>query len=231
MLPKDFMANPLGEPVRIFSGDPAGLVATAEYKGRVVRGTSTAGRFVLYHKRREAQSEPLQDVLLASADGRAWSEVRLSPEVDYRLVDAVTDAAADACATLWGTDWDESSSAVQDFCHGQAAKTVAILGGVTPEIYPRSAPAAGPAGLAVTVSPSVPRTVELSSGESVPYIGPEQEIWVGWSADGAEWEWQAAADIFGLGGGHAEIHLAVGGDFVLAHVEPLRWFVAKVPGG
>ena len=50
------------------------------------------------------------------------------------------------------------------------------------------------------------------------------------SADGAEWEWQAAADIFGLGGGHAEIYLAVGGDFVLAHVEPLRWFIAKAPG-
>ena len=64
----------------------------------------------------------------------------------------------------------------------------------------------------------------------MPYIGPEQEIWVGWSADGAEWEWQAAADIFGLGSGRAEIHLAVGGDFVLAHVEPLRWFIAKVPG-
>ena len=60
---------------------------------------------------------------------------------------------------------------------------------------------------------------------------PRGDIWVGWSADGVDWEWQAAADIFGPGGGHAQIHLAVGGDFVLAHVEPLRWFVAKVPGG
>lgn len=222
------MRDPFGQRVRIFSGDPAGLVATAEYKGYVVRGTSTAGGFVLHQRRWVDPSEHLQNMLLASSDGRAWSEVRLGPEVDYRLVDAY---AADACVTLWGTDWDESFSTVQDLCPGQAAETVAILPGVTTATYGRSSLAAGPAGLVVTVTPGGFRTVELPDGDQVP-IGGKPDTWVGWSADGTEWEWQAAADIFGPGGGNAPIDLAVGGDFVLAHVnardEPSRWFIAKV---
>ena len=56
------------------------------------------------------------------------------------------------------------------------------------------------------------------------------ETWVGWSADGIDWEWQRAVDAFGI---DAEVRLAVGDDFVLAYmtagVEPPRWFIASVP--
>ncbi len=78
--------------------------------------------------------------------------------------------------------------------------------------------------------------------------GP-QETWVGWSADGAEWEWQTAAAAFGteaapsrvgadagggmiIGGPPTSFRFAVGGDFVLAYVsvsgEPSRWFIARI---
>lgn len=76
-----------------------------------------------------------------------------------------------------------------------------------------------------------------------------QETWVGWSADGTEWEWQTAADAFGteaspsragaaawggmiIGGPPTSFRFAVGGDFVLAYVsvsgEPSRWFIARI---
>ena len=75
--------------------------------------------------------------------------------------------------------------------------------------------------------------------------------WIGWSADGAGWGWQNAADAFGIDTGGIyppPIELAVGNDFVLARVEVLdgpdysggpvdpdrqrpapRWFIARVP--
>ena len=75
--------------------------------------------------------------------------------------------------------------------------------------------------------------------------------WIGWSADGAGWGWQNAAEAFGIDTGGIyppPIELAVGEDFVLARVEVLdgpdysagpvdpdrqrpapRWFIATVP--
>ena len=61
---------------------------------------------------------------------------------------------------------------------------------------------------------------------------PQIDTWVGWSADGVDWEWQAADDIFGTPFSSA-VNLAVGSDFLLAYVRdpPERWFIAKVPDG
>ncbi|MCY3649810.1 MAG: hypothetical protein OXG40_08730 [Acidimicrobiaceae bacterium] len=58
---------------------------------------------------------------------------------------------------------------------------------------------------------------------------PRGDTWVGWSADGTEWEWQDAAAVFGT----SNVDLAVGSDFLLAHTqgEPFRWFIADVPAG
>ena len=79
--------------------------------------------------------------------------------------------------------------------------------------------------------------------------------WIGWSADGADWGWQNAADAFGIDVGGTSpppIELAVGEDFVLARVYAVtggetvstggdesqpdppgspvaRWFIAPVP--
>ncbi len=49
--------------------------------------------------------------------------------------------------------------------------------------------------------------------------GRSSEVWVGWSADGAEWGWQAASEAFGIDpSSTVSVELAVGNDFVLAEV-------------
>ena len=48
---------------------------------------------------------------------------------------------------------------------------------------------------------------------------PDAPLWVGWSADGADWGWQSLADTFGITEGEAWAELAVGRDFVIARVE------------
>ena len=67
-----------------------------------------------------------------------------------------------------------------------------------------------------------------------------EEQWLGWSADGAEWGWQSAAEAFGIDPSEADqpgVWLAVGDGFVLATMEQFsqtgflqhRWFIAQVP--
>ena len=67
---------------------------------------------------------------------------------------------------------------------------------------------------------------------------PRGDAWVGWSADGIDWEWQDAAGLLGASRfiGFPHLDLAVGSGFLLAHKrgsgqEPSRWFMAKVPSG
>ena len=86
---------------------------------------------------------------------------------------------------------------------------------------------------------------------------PFDDMWVGWSADGMDWGWQAVPDAFELGDADAQAIVAVGEDFVIASVwvfapmesraseagsangvdtlvesevsgEP-RWFIARIP--
>lgn len=69
-----------------------------------------------------------------------------------------------------------------------------------------------------------------------------EEQWLGWSADGADWGWQPAADAFGIDPSEANeagAWLAVGDGFVLASMQMFddsppdfvstRWFIAQVP--
>ena len=61
-----------------------------------------------------------------------------------------------------------------------------------------------------------------AGGESTE--SPEPEQWVGWSANGTEWGWQTVSDAFNLPAsaadesGFTSVSLAVGMDFVIAHV-------------
>ena len=207
--------------VRIFSGDSGGLTPTAQYRGQVIDGTGTAGGFVL-RGARPGRDEPWQHVLLTASDGRAWSEVRLNPDIEYGRL---ADAAADPCATLWGTDRARAFSTVLDVCPGQAAKTVAVLPGVMLDPNEPKSVSAGPAGLVAVVRPY------RGTGAAVQ---PTHDRWVGWSSDGVEWEWQDATEIFGVSDLQMNIRLAVGDDFVLALAQDARddqrWFIAEVPG-
>ena len=67
---------------------------------------------------------------------------------------------------------------------------------------------------------------------------PRGDAWVGWSADGIDWEWQDAAGLLGASRfiGFPHLDLAVGSGFLLAQKrgsgqEPSRSFMAKVPSG
>lgn len=64
--------------------------------------------------------------------------------------------------------------------------------------------------------------VQMGSPDS-----PLADIWVGWSADGADWGWQTVQEAFGLGDVAADVRLAVGEDFVMASV----WAYTTVESG
>lgn len=56
--------------------------------------------------------------------------------------------------------------------------------------------------------------------------GRSTEVWVGWSADGAEWGWQSASEAFGVDpNSMVSVDLAVGKDFVMAkvHIYGIPW--------
>jgi len=56
--------------------------------------------------------------------------------------------------------------------------------------------------------------------------GRSSEVWVGWSADGAEWGWQSAPEAFGVDpASMVFVELAVGKDSVLAgmSVYGIQW--------
>ena len=65
-----------------------------------------------------------------------------------------------------------------------------------------------------------------AGGESAEW--PESEQWVGWSANGTDWGWQAVSDAFNLPAaaadesGFTSVSLAVGGDFVIAQIAHWR---------
>lgn len=51
-------------------------------------------------------------------------------------------------------------------------------------------------------------------------VFPEFWPWVGWSADGADWGWQALPEAFDTCDASADLHLAVGTDYVVAVLQP-----------
>ena len=55
--------------------------------------------------------------------------------------------------------------------------------------------------------------------------------WVGWSADGTAWGWQTMTEAFGIGADEAWVEIGVGGDFVLAAVQPFGTPPVPAPDG
>lgn len=49
---------------------------------------------------------------------------------------------------------------------------------------------------------------------------PEFWPWVGWSADGVDWGWQALPEAFDTCDASADVHLAIGADYVVAMLQP-----------
>ena len=83
--------------------------------------------------------------------------------------------------------------------------------------------------------------VTFSMADLAEFIDPLRDIasrsvtdpvWIGWSTDGVDWDWQAALDAFGFEPSRFDVEMAVGDGFVLASIQgrgdPV-WFLAEVP--
>lgn len=224
----------LNDLIRIFSSDGPTPELVAEYKGWNSYGVVAAGEFWLHI------AGPM-NLLLKSADGTDWTEIPMDPVYVYppHPVAAGRDGSIWGVATVGG-----AATIVKGFGLPDDPETVAILEGVVVvgELD------AGPAGLVAT-----------ARAEDEPWTWGGPDVMVGWSADGTEWTWDTVGEAFGISEGEPLTRLAVGEDFVLAHIviyeEPVdithitepylgvltygvptglarsRWFIAEVPGG
>ena len=167
-----------------------------------------------------------------------------------------------ADGTIWRTVSEPPGSfSVQRARDTETPTTVATFEG----LHPTGTLAAGPAGVAATAFDSLRGQLEAGTIGGLPVWRdpdrtdplPDAPLWVGWSADGADWGWQSLPEVFGVTEGEPWAELAVGRDFVIARVEtivvptpeeisswrddpstyeeflameapPLRWFVARL---
>ena len=167
-----------------------------------------------------------------------------------------------ADGTIWRTVSEPPGSfSVQRARDTETPTTVATFEG----LHPTGTLAAGPAGVAATAFDSLRGQLEAGTIGGLPVWRdpdrtdplPDAPLWVGWSADGADWGWQSLPEAFGVTEGEPWAELAVGRDFVIARVEtivvptpeeisswrddpstyeeflameapPLRWFVARL---
>ena len=224
----------LNDLIRIFSSDGSTPQLVAEYKGRNSYGVVAADEFWLHI------AGPT-NLLLKSADGTDWTEIPM----DLYYVFPPHPIAAGSDGSIWGVATvGGAATVVKGLGIVDDFETVAILEGVVVvgELD------AGPAGLVAT-----------ARAEDEPWTWGGTHVMVGWSADGTEWIWDTVGEAFGISSGEPLTRLAVGEDFVLAHVvtyeEPVevthitepylgvltydvptgaarsRWFIAEVPGG
>lgn len=91
--------------------------------------------------------------------------------------------------------------------------------------------AVGPAGILALAEPDTPLDVAADSGESTAFDKAGELV--GWSEEGASWQWQTVADAFNLsqlaGGGIevSEVDLAVGDDYAVALVQLIQTMDAQ----
>ena len=140
---------PLPDPgswgVRVYSGDESGLEATAEYEGYVGTALATPGGFVL-HVKRPPELDP-RHLLIASSDGRSWSEKSLDVEGE----NWIGVKAAGAGLTLWTSNTSGAYSRIQILCHdGSPLRDVTIEGVILDGL---DGVLAGPAGFVALAMP------------------------------------------------------------------------------
>ena len=198
---------------RIFSGDSAVVELRAEFEQAAwnVTGVGSAEGFVL-------AAQGSWDALLTSPDGKVWTSEPLG------------------AVELWADGGDEARWAVNRTANGARVDRIRCRDRRTTaahleDVENFSCFSSGSAGVAVAAltASSADRPALMESitrapdGRYVRHLGyssyRSSEVWVGWSADGAAWEWQTAADVFGTDPRmEVSIELAVGRDFVLARV-------------
>ena len=218
---------------RVFLGDESELELAGEWDDDAFpRAIGTQDMVVL----------GFGDALLVSSDGRVWSEVTI--DAGTRTYGFLAGPGADGTIWVVGSGEDSATNGLQELLvggstlttigHGKVLTKVAVLEGIELDVNL----AVGAGGLAATAT-----TTFVDNGMDAP-----QDTWVGWSPDGAGWEWQTVTDAFGIvealcpsrqsgGSNSLSYEFAVGSDFVLANVDGRcpesdrwsRWFIAEVP--
>ena len=213
------------ERVRVYSSDGSPAKLTAEYESRHTTGFSNAEGFYI------ALTTPTDELLLTSPDGVTWTETSIDNASGF--------AAGLRTATrvdewfVGGYDGELRIKSLDQL--GDPDLTTATMAGMQQLISLD----VGPAGMVAAAFPT-----QVESGQ------PEAQV--GWSIDGTNWQWQTPSDAFGIAQGQASseglgisqasVELAVGTDFILAHVmgfapvvesdvleaQPPRWFMATV---
>ena len=198
---------------RIFSSDGSSVELVARYTGEVPMGATTADGFAL------TLLDGPKETILTSPDGLAWTEEQ-SFEYGYSHRTITADG------TIWRTVSEPLGSfSIQRAGYVENPTTVAAFEG----LQPTGTLAAGPAGVAVTAFDSLGGQLEEGAIGGLPKWRdpdrtdplPDAPLWVGWSADGADWGWQSLPDAFGITAGEPWAELAVGRDFVIARVETI----------
>lgn len=202
--------------IRVYAGDGGTARATAEYVSWNTSASSNASGFSI------AITTPDDELLLSSVDGAAWTETSIDginfPDAyDSGLLATNRDGR-------WVVErWeDEIRVKSLDQLDDPRAATATMRGIADLESF-----ATGPAGMVATAFAAPPGSAQ-------------QPRLLGWSTDGAVWEWQPLTEAFGVDEVEASVEFAVGTDFFLAQVteftsadsgaleaEITKWFQAK----
>ena len=205
--------GPHDDVARIFSSDGYSAEFVDRYTGGILMGAATGDGFAL------TLLDGPKETILTSPDGRVWTEEQ-SFEFGYSHRTITADG------TIWRAVPEPLGSlSLQRAGYGEDPTTVAAFEG----LHPTGTLAAGPAGVAATAFDSLGGQLEASTIGGLPVWRdpdrtdplPDAPLWVGWSADGADWGWQSLSDSFGITEGEAWAQLAVGRDFVIARVETI----------
>lgn len=209
-------ASVVDSQIHLYASDGGPARLSGQYVSWHTTGSSSAEGF------RVAVTTPDDELLLASVDGRSWTETS--------IYDADAFAAGMRSSTRVG-EWyvavyDDGIRVRSLDQLGDPEATTATMAGVSHLVSLE----VGPAGMVAAALP------EGSAGtQAAPVLG--------WSVDGVDWRWQTPGEAFGLDYDEASMEFAVGRDFVLVHVtgfapaadaetleaQPPAWFRAEVP--
>lgn len=209
------LSDPIHSRLLVFHSDGGSPELVADYPGGLHAGGYGAADgfrlFVIFGFPVGAED----DLLVFSPDGRRWSATAADFEnyqigenpagIIWTAVDGGGQYRVERFDGVWGPD--------QVLPIPDGIRSVESL-------------AVGPAGILALAEPDTPLDTAADSGELTAF--DKAGKLVGWSEEGARWQWQTVADAFNLSqlaGGEIEVSgvdLAVGGDYAVAFVQLIQ---------
>ncbi|MCY3850568.1 MAG: hypothetical protein OXF75_07190 [Acidimicrobiaceae bacterium] len=202
--------------IQIFVSDGGPATLSAAYESWHTTADSDSSGFYI------AMTTPTDELLIASDDGFEWTETSIySLSGDGREMMAFrTD------------DWFVSSSDQGLTVQSLARLADGAADAITIPAQSLWSLQTGPSAMAAIAHGSAGEATDPTQGVQL----------IGWSRDGRSWNLRSPSEVFGIGSDSASITLAVGSDYVLAHVtgfepaatdeglvaQPPKWFKANI---